>query len=93
LEDAVTKIVEVPAGLAEEAMEAAEVFEVGELGGLNDAGEGTASGTEDPGAGQGPEGSEAGPSEARLEGKQERGEGTDQEIGHAAASLSFIFNK
>jgi hypothetical protein len=37
-----------------------------------DAGEGTAAGTEDPGAGQGPEGSEAGPSEARSEGKQER---------------------
>ena len=69
------------------------MFEVGELGGLHDAREGAAAGAEDPGAGQGPEGSEAGPSEARLESKQERGEGTDQEIGHAAASLSFIFNK
>jgi hypothetical protein len=69
------------------------VFEVGELGGLNDARHGTAAGTEDPGAGQGPEGSKAGPSEARLEGKKERGEGTDQEIGHAAVSLSFSFNK
>jgi hypothetical protein len=79
--------------LAEEAMEGAEVFEVGKLAGLDDAGEGTAAGTQDPGAGQGPEGSETGPSEARLEGKQERGEGTNQEIGHAAASLSFIFNQ
>jgi len=93
LEDTAAQIVEVPAGLAEEAMEGAEVFEVGELGGLNDAGEGTAAGTEDPGAGQGPKGGETGPSEARLEGEQQWSEGTDQEIGHAAASLSFIFNK
>ena len=65
------EIVEVPAGLAEEAVKGAEVFELGELGGLNDAGEGTAAGTEDPGASQGPEGGEAGPGEAGLEGEQE----------------------
>ena len=87
------EIVEVPAGLAEEAVKGAEVFELGKLGGLNDAGEGTASGTEDPGAGQSPEGGEGGPRETGLEGEQEGSKGTDQEIGHAAASLSFIFNK
>jgi hypothetical protein len=79
--------------LAEEAMEGAEVFEVGELCGLNNAGEGTAAGTEDPGAGQGPEGGESGPREAGLEGEQEWSKGADQEIGHGAASLSFIFKK
>ncbi len=93
MEDTAAQIVEVPTGLAEEAVEGAEVFELGELGGLNDAGEGTAARTEDPGAGQGPEGGEAGPSEAGLEGEQERSKGTDQEIGHGAASLSFIFKK
>jgi hypothetical protein len=93
LEDAAAQIIEVPAGLAEEAMERAVVFEIGELGGLNDAREGAPAGAEDPGAGQGPEGGETGPSEAGLEGEQERSKGTDQEIGHGAASLPFIFNK
>src|ERR1700681_4033325 len=46
------------------AMERAVVFELSQLGGLNDAGEGTAAGAEDPGAGHGPEGGETGPSEA-----------------------------
>src|SRR5712692_11330768 len=73
-------------------MEGAEVLELGQLGGLNNAGQGTASGTEDPGAGQGPEGIKAGPSEAGLEGEQEWSKGTDQEIGHEGA-LSFIFKK
>jgi hypothetical protein len=77
LEDAVAQIIEVPAGLAEEAMERAEVFELGQLRGLNDASQGTAAGTEDPGAGQGPEGGETGPCEAGLEGEQEGSEGTD----------------
>jgi hypothetical protein len=58
-------------------MERAEVFELGELGGLNDAGEGTAAGTEYPGAGQGPEGGETGAGEAGLEGEEERSKGTD----------------
>jgi hypothetical protein len=82
LEDAAAQIVEVPAGLAEEAMEGAEVFELGELGGLNNAGKGTAPGTEDPGAGQSPEGTETGLCEAGLEGEQEWSKGTDQEMGH-----------
>jgi hypothetical protein len=93
LKDTVAQIIEVPAALAEKTMEGAVVFELGELGGLNDAGEGTAAGTEDPGAGQGPEGGEAGPREAGLEGEQEWSKGMDQEIGHAAASSSFIFKE
>jgi hypothetical protein len=78
--------------LAEEAMEGAVVFELGELRGLDDTGEGTAAGTENPSARQGPEGTEARLSEAGLKREQERSEGTDQEIGHQA-SLSFISNK
>jgi len=90
LEDTAAQIVEVPAGLAEEAMEGAEVFELGELGGLNDAGEGTAAGTEDPGAGQSPEGGETGLREAGLEGEQEWSKGADQEMGHKErANLSL----
>jgi hypothetical protein len=77
LEDTTAQIIEVPAGLAEEAMEGAEVFELGELGGLDNAGQGTAPGTEDPGASQSPEGIEAGASEAGLEGEQEWSKGTD----------------
>jgi len=77
LEDTAAQIIEIPAGLAEEAMEGAVVFERGQLGGLDDAGERTAARTEDPGAGQGPEGGETGSGEAGLEGEQERSEGTD----------------
>jgi hypothetical protein len=73
-------------------MERAVVFEIGKLGDLNDASQGTAAGTENPGAGQSPEGSETGPSEAGLEGEQEGSKRTDQEVGHGAASLPFIFN-
>jgi hypothetical protein len=69
------------------------VLEVGQLRRLNDAGQRAAAGTEDPGAGQGPEGMEAGSCEAGLEGEQEGSKGTNQEIGHAAASLSFIIKK
>jgi hypothetical protein len=77
LEDTAAQIIQVPAGLAEEAMEGAVVFEVGELGGLNDARHGTAAGAENPGTGEGPEGGETGPSEAGLEGEQEGSKGTD----------------
>ncbi|MGB7722511.1 MAG: hypothetical protein WBL65_21605 [Bryobacteraceae bacterium] len=87
------QIIEVPAGLAEEAMERAVVFELVQLCGWNDAGEGAAAGTEDPGAGQGPEGMEARLSEARLKGEQEWGKGADQELRQAEASLSFILKK
>jgi len=76
LEDTAAQIIEIPTGLSEEAMERAVMFELGELSGLNDAGEGTVAGTEDPGAGQGPEGGEAGPDEAGLEGEQEWSKGT-----------------
>ena len=37
LEDAVAEVIEVPAGLAEEAVKGAEVFEAAQLPGLNDA--------------------------------------------------------
>jgi hypothetical protein len=77
LEDTAAQIIEVPAGLAEEAMEGAEVFELGKLGGLNNASQGPAPGTENPGAGQNPEGIEARPSEAGLEGEKEWSKGTD----------------
>jgi len=80
------EIIEVPAGLAEEAMKGAEVLELGQMAGLNDAGEGTAAGTEDPSAGQSPEGMEAGLGKARLAGEQERSKGADQEVGHRGIS-------
>jgi hypothetical protein len=91
LEDAAAQIVEIPAGLAEEAMEATVMFELSELCGLDDAREGAAAGAEDPGAGQGPEGMEAGLREAGLKSEQEWSKGTDQEIGHQA--ISFMFRK
>jgi len=93
LEDTAAQIIEVPACLAEEAMEGAEVFELGQLGGLHDAGEGTAAGTEDPGAGQGPEGGETRPSKAGLKGEQEGSKGTDQEIGLRCPYLSSLRNE
>jgi hypothetical protein len=68
------------------------VLDLGELRGLDDAGEGAAAGTEDPGAGQSPKGMEARLSEARLKSEQEWSKGTDQEIGHQV-SLSFIIKK
>ena len=77
LEDTAAQIVEIPAGLAEEAMEGAVVFEVGQLCRLNDAGQGAAAGAEDPGARQGPEGMEAGLSKAGLKGEQKWRKGTD----------------
>jgi len=77
LEHAAAQVIEVPAGLAEEAMERAIVFEPSQLRGLNDAGQRAAAGTEDPGARQGPEGMEAGLSEAGLKGEQQGSKGTD----------------
>src|ERR1700756_2634576 len=71
-------------------MEGAEVFELGELGGLNDAGERAAAGTEDPGAGQSPEGTETGLCEAGLEGEQEWSKGTDQEMGHKERAIFHL---
>jgi len=70
LQDTAAEIIEVPASLAEETMKGAEVFELGQIAGLNDAGERAASGTENPGAGHGPEGTETGLSKARLAGDQ-----------------------
>ena len=92
LEDAVAEVVEVPASLAEEAMERAVLFEFGQLRGLNDAGQGAAAGTEDPGAGHGPERVKARLSEAELKSQQQWSKRTHPEIGHQA-SLSFISYK
>ena len=60
VEDTVAQIVELPAGLAEEAVKRAVVFVLAELGGLDDAGEGAAAGAQDPGTAQAPKGVEAG---------------------------------
>ena len=93
LEDGLTQLVQVPAGLAEEAMKGAVVFEAGQLGGLNDVGQGAATGTEDPGASQGPEGGETGSSEARLQGEQQRRKGANQEVRHSGARVSLNLSR
>jgi hypothetical protein len=93
LEDAVAKIIKVPAGLTEKTMKRAVVFEVAQLSGLNDAREGTAAGAEDPGAGQCPEGRKTGLGKAGLQGKQQGRKGTDQQIRQSKDSLSFISHK
>jgi hypothetical protein len=84
-EDAVTEMVKVPAGLTEEAVKGAEVFESVQLSGLDDAGERTAAGAENPGTDQCLEGGEAGLGKAGLKGEQKGRKGTDQQIGHATA--------
>jgi hypothetical protein len=63
--------------LAEEAMEGTVVLEVGELCGEDDAGQGAAAGTENPGAGQSPKGMEARLSETGLKSEQEWSKGAD----------------
>ena len=70
LEDAVAEVIEVPAGLAEEAVKGAEVFEAAQLSRLDDARNRPATGAENPGAGQSPEGGEAGLGKAGPTGKQ-----------------------
>jgi hypothetical protein len=92
-EDGLTQLVQVPSGLAEEAMKGAVVFEAGQLGGLNDVGQGAATGTEDPGAGQDPEGGETGSSEARLQGEQQRRKGANQEVRHSGARVSLNLSR
>jgi hypothetical protein len=89
LEDAMAQVIEIPAGLAEEAVKRAVMFETAQLGGLNDAGEGAAAGAKNPGAGEGPEGAETGLGKAGLKGEQKGRKGTEQEIGHQGSS-SFI---
>jgi len=74
--------VEIPGGMAEEAMKRAVVFELGQLRGLDHVGYGTTARTQDTGAGQGPEGGKAGLSKAGLEGEQEGSKGMDQEVWH-----------
>src|SRR5882724_1090094 len=83
LEDAVTEIIEIPAGLTEEAVKGAVVFEAAQLSGLNDTGERTATGAENPRAGQSPEGREAGLGKAGLKSEQERSKGTNEQVRHS----------
>jgi hypothetical protein len=71
LEDAVTESIKVPAGLTEEAVKGGVVFEAAQLSGLDYTCERSAAGAENPGAGQGPEGGEAGLGKAGLKGEQE----------------------
>jgi hypothetical protein len=85
LEDAVAEVIEVPAGLAEEAVKRGVVFEAAQTPGLNDACEGAAAGAENPGTGQRPEGGETGRGEAGLEGEQEGSKGAEEEIRHGCA--------
>jgi len=86
MKDTAAQIIEIPASLTEEAMKGTKVLELGQIAGLNDAGEGAASGAQDPRTSHGPEGTEAGLGEARLEGEQEWSKGMDQEIGHQGSS-------
>ena len=70
LEDAVAEVIQVPSGLAEEAVKRTEVFQMAQLPGLNDARERAPAGAENPGAGQRPEGGETGLGKAGLKGEQ-----------------------
>ena len=66
--------------MAEESVKRAVVFEAVELSGLNDVGEGTASGTEDPGASDSPERGKTGLGKAGLKGEQQRSKRAEQEV-------------
>ena len=90
LEDAVAEVIEVPAGLAEEAVKGAEVFEAAQLPGLNHARKRTAARAKDPCTGQRPKGGEAWPGKAGLKGEQKGSKGTDEEIG-IGAFYSFTY--
>ena len=88
---AMAEIIEVPAGLTEEAVKGAVVFEAAQLSRLNDAGEGAAAGAENPGAGQRPEGGETGLGKAGLKSEQEGSKGAEEEIRHGrVANLSYL---
>ena len=71
-------------------MKRAEVFKAAELPGLNDASERASARTENPGAGQCPEGGKAGLSKAGLKREQEGSKGADEDVRHRGALLSFI---
>jgi hypothetical protein len=75
--------------LAKEAVERAVGLELGQLGGLDDAGQGATTRTEDPGTDQTPEGAEAGLGKIGLESLEEWIEGLDQQ-GRHRNGLSFI---
>src|SRR5882762_184599 len=93
VEHAMSQLIQVPTSLAEEAVKGAVVLQLGELRGLNDAGQGASAGTQDPGADQSPEGTEARLCKAGLEGLEERSKGPHQQIGHGMTSLSLILMK
>src|SRR5260370_37103754 len=93
VEHAMPQRIQVPTSLAEEAVKGAVVLQLGELRGLNDAGQGAPAGTQDPGADQSPEGTEARLCKAGLEGLEERSKGAHQQIGHGMISLSLILLK
>ena len=86
VEDAVAQIIEIPAGLAKEAVKGAVVFVVAELSGLDDAGKGAAAAAQDPGTARAAKGVEAGLGKAGFKGEQQGGEGADQQIGHRRRS-------
>ena len=65
-----SQLIEVPAGLAEEAVKGAVVFEVAQLPGVNDAGDRAPARAEEPGTTDGPEGVEAGLGKAGLNAPQ-----------------------
>src|SRR5712691_1530477 len=93
VEHAMPQRIQVPTSLAEEAVKGAVVLQLGELRGLNDAGQGAPAGTQDPGADQPPEGTEARLCKAGLEGLQEGSKGAHQQIGHGRTSLSLMKDK
>src|SRR6516162_8953128 len=86
VEEAVAPIIEIPAGLAKEAVKGAVVFVVAELSGLDDAGKGAAAAAQHPGTAQAAKGVEAGLGKAGFKGEQQGGEGADQQIGHRRRS-------
>src|SRR6266702_4215560 len=67
VEHATPQRIQVPTSLAEEAVKGAVVLKLTELRGLNDAGQGAPAGTQDPGADQSPEGTEASPTSTAVE--------------------------
>jgi hypothetical protein len=91
LKDTLAQLIEVPAGLAEEAVKGAVVFEAVELSGLNDVSERTPTGTENPSAGDSPERGKTGLGKAGLEGEQQRSKRAEQEVWHRRLSQSFMY--
>lgn len=92
-DNTVAQVVQIPADPAKEAVQGAVVLELRQMGGLNDAGQGAAPGTEDPSTSQDPEGTETGPGKAGREGPPQGSKGTDQEMGQEGPRLSLSLMK